>query len=398
MRRKLNDLLTQRTARLTEAENALTAGKQEDYQSAMDAVENINKEIKDVQKLVDEQDKKFLTTPVAPSEAKDIAEERGAKLLAKDTVTFSADELRRDVFNAITLATGTLAEPTGVGTEIRGGDSPISSIIDQVSVLNLAGMSAYAEPYVITELDARGGKVTANAGNARAASTDPTFGVANIKPYEVNVTSYVDKNIARLTPANYYAKIYGMAMRALRRKVAALIVSGDGQASPEMFGITNAKNDAGNAIFASESLGSAIDVDTLDHLYFAYGSEEALDATARLLLTKANLKALGALRGTNEKLRLFKIAPDAANPNTGVITDGGVAVPYTIVSAIGDTTLAYGGMRNYELGLFGDYSIRVDESVKAIERMHTILGDVMVGGNLVVDKGFVVGTLTGGAG
>lgn len=55
---------------------------------------------------------------------------------------------------------------------------------------------------------------------------------------------------------------------------------------------------------------------------------------------------------------------------------------------------------NYELGLFGDYTVRVDESVKAVERMLTILGDAMVGGNLIVDKGFVVATLpkTGGGG
>ena len=55
--------------------------------------------------------------------------------------------------------------------------------------------------------------------------------------------------------------------------------------------------------------------------------------------------------------------------------------------------MVYGDPLNYELGLFGDYSIRVDESVKALERMVAILGDAFVGGNLVVDKGFVVASL-----
>ena len=55
--------------------------------------------------------------------------------------------------------------------------------------------------------------------------------------------------------------------------------------------------------------------------------------------------------------------------------------------------MAYGDPMNYELGLFGPYTVRVDESVKAVERMLTILGDAMVGGNLIVDKGFVVATL-----
>jgi hypothetical protein len=114
---------------------------------------------------------------------------------------------------------------------------------------------------------------------------------------------------------------------------------------------------------------------------------------ARLYLTKANLQAFGALRGANEKHRLYNITPDADNANTGIITDGGLIVPYTIVSSLGAGSLAYGDPYNYLLGLFGDFVIRVDESVKAVERMHTILGDVTLGGNLVIDKGFVVGTL-----
>ena len=112
------------------------------------------------------------------------------------------------------------------------------------------------------------------------------------------------------------------------------------------------------------------------------------------------------MRNTNQE-RVFKIRPDGGNPNTGVIEDGGVIVPYTIVSALttlnGNTaksaqTMVYGDPLNYELGLFGDYTIRVDESVKAVERMVAILGDAMVGGNLIVDKGFVVGTTPAAAG
>ena len=76
-----------------------------------------------------------------------------------------------------------------------------------------------------------------------------------------------------------------------------------------------------------------------------------------------------------------------------MIADGGVVIPYTICSDVGANKLIYGGMRNYELGLFGDYSIRIDESVEAVKRLVAILGDVFVGGNVIVDKGFVVGTI-----
>lgn len=396
MRRKLNDLMVQRTACVAAAEAALAAGNQADYDSAMEKVRNLNTEIGRIQDLITEQDRQFAQYQPSAAEARDAAEERGAALQRGDAITLNFNEVRRGlVMNQTTLATGTLVEPTGAGTTIHDGHNGIvSSIVDQVRVVDLTGMGGFLEPYVIEDMAANGGTVKALAGTARAA-TDPKFGVAELKPYEVNVTSYVDRNIARMSPANYFAKVQQMAMRALRRKVAGLIINGDGAASPTMFGITNAKNKAGENIFATAALG-AISENTLDLLYFAYGSAEGVGADGRLLLTKTNLKAIGALRGTNEKARLFKITPDAGNPNTGVITDGGVIIPYTLVGDVGDTKLAFGDPMNYELGLFGEYTIRVDESVKSVERMHTILGDVFVGGNLIADKGFVVGTVAAG--
>ena len=402
LRRDLVDLTTQRTARLEAAQAALDAGNQADYDSAMADVRNFNGRIQSIQDLLAEQDRQITAAP-APSgaEACDMAEERGHALMTGQPVTFTADETRRAVMNSITLATGTLVEPTGAGTNIRDPlGNVVSSIVDQVYVQNLTGMGSFLEPYVISELDAKGGKVSTNAGKARTTSTDPTFGVAKISPYELNVTQFVDRNISRLSPADYYAKIYNMAMRAMRRKLAALIVNGDGQATPDMFGIKNAKNVAGAVIAASVDV-SSIDENLLDELFFSYGSDEAIGQNARLYLNKADLKAIGKLRNT-DKQRVFKINPAAGNPNTGTIEDGGNIVPYTIVSDLtalsGSTagsaaiqTMLYGDPSNYELGLFGDYTVRVDDSVKAVERMVTILGDAMVGGNL--DKGFVIANL-----
>jgi len=396
MRRRLTDLANQRTAQLTAAQAALESNDQAAYDAAMEQVRNLNTEMQRIQDLIAEQDQQVLTQQPTPGEARDMAEERGNLLMRGDVVNFSATEVRR-AFNQVTLATGTIVEPTGAGSTIRDGlNGTVSSIVDQVYVQDLTGMGAFLEPYVITELEANGGKVADQAGKARTVSADPTFGVAEIRPYELNVTSFVDRNISRLSPASYYDKIYGMAMRALRRKIAAMIVNGDGAASPTMYGIVNAKNKAGAAIYAEKAL-SAINETTLDELYFSYGSSEEMGPAARLLLTKANLKKLGALRGTNEKRRLLEITPDAANPNTGVIRDGGMVLPFTLCGDVSDGKLLYGDPLNYELGLFGEYSIRVDESVKAVERMVAVLGDVFVGGNLIVDKGFVVGTVGGSA-
>ena len=396
MKQKLYNLINQRAGLLTQAAEALSANNQADYQSLMEQITNLNSEIQRVQALVAEQERQMMATPgPTGSELEDMAHERVSALLRGDSVTFNAAEVRR-ALNQITLATGTIVQPTGAGATIHDPlGNVVPSIVDRVRVMDMTGMGAFQEPYVISELEAKGGKVDETAGTARTASADPTFGIAEIRPYELTVTTFVDRNISRLSPASYYDKVYGMAMRAMRRNLAELIVNGDDPSTPTFFGITNAKNKAAANIFAEATLGSAIDVNTLDALYFAYGSDEAMGAGARLLLTKTNLKALGALRGTNEKRRLLEITPDPTNPNSGVIRDGGVVLPYDLVKAVGDTKILYGDPMNYEVGLFGDYTIRLDDSVKAVERMTAILGDVFVGGNLIVDKGFVVGTIGG---
>ena len=394
MRRKLIDLCNTRSKEVEKAEAAINANDQETYAACMVKIKNMNTEIENIQALIREQDRKVMEAPVNPAEQGDMAEDRGATLMRGDDVVISAADVRR-FLNSTTVATGTIVQPTGAGSMIHDPvGNQVSSIIDQVTVQDLTGMGAYQEPYVKTEMAAQSGKVDTVAGTARTES-DPTFGVAELRPREVSVTSFVDRNISRLSPADYYAKVMAMAMRAMRRVVAKMIITGDGEGSPAMFGITNAKNKASENIFAEETI-TAIDATTLDQLYFAYGSDVAIGANARLLLTKKNLKAFGALRGTNEKRRLLDIVPDMANPNTGIIRDGGVVIPYTISSDVTDQKLLYGDPANYLLGLFGGYTIRVDESVMAVERMYAILGDVMVGGNLVVDKGFVVGTVGGG--
>ncbi len=343
------------------------------------------------------------------AEERDKAEERGDALMKGHEVKFSPLEVGRALFlpreteKSVTLATGTLAQPTGAGSNIRDAlGYGVGAIIDQVQVVDLTGMAAYLEPYVISEPDAVGAKVSTAAGTARTASADPTFGVARIAPYELTTTSYVDRNIARLTPANYYAKVFSMAMKSMRRDTVKMIFNGDGQATNDMFGIKTAKNVAGSSIFSTLEV-SAIGPNLLTDLMFAYGGDEELGGNCVLYLNKKDLLALGK-SGTNEKKRLFDIVPDASNPNKGTIREGGTIVPYSISSkltalsaatqgAAAIQTMVYGDPQNYELGLFGDYTVRVDESVKAVERMLTILGDAMVGGNLIVDKGFVVATL-----
>lgn len=409
-RRKLNDLMAQRDTHLTAAQAAFDSNDQGSYTSSMEQVTNLNTEIGRVQDLIREE-ARYPATPVSPAEQKDAMEARVEALRRGDPITFDAnfvrDQLRSLPSNSTTLANGNLVQPTGAGTNIRGAESAQSSIIDQVSVMDLTGLGGWEESYVKAELLANAQKVTTAAGTIRVSS-DPTFRVAKLSPYEVNVTSYVDRNIARLSPAAYDAKITSMAMRALRRAVISLIFNGDGQISPDFFGIKTAKNKDGEAIYKTVSV-SGVDVNLMDTLVFAYGGDEELGGNAGLYLAKKDLKSLGTLRGTNEKQRLFKIASNPGNANTGTITDGGLIIPYALGSALtaltgaqqgaeAIQTMLYGDPANFLLGLFGGFSIRIDESYKAAERMFTILGDVMVGGNLIVDEGFVVATVPASGG
>ena len=181
MRRKLIELKSQRTTLLENAEALLKEGKQAEYRAEMEKVANMNGEISDVEKLLEEQDRKFMERGKDPAEEKDKALERADILRKGGEVKFSARETMRDVYQAskqVTLATGSIVQPTGAGSNIRDPlGNVVCSVVDEVYVQDLTGMGAYLEPYVISEIDAKGGKATTNAGKARTASTDPTFGV-----------------------------------------------------------------------------------------------------------------------------------------------------------------------------------------------------------------------------
>ena len=370
LREKLIDLSNQRTAALEAANTAMEAGNTADYDSNMQKVTNLNTEINRVQDLITEQERVIDAHQPSQAEMHDMAEDRANTLRNGGTVTFAQDEMRRFIRNAVTLATETLAEPTGVDGVIRDamGNVP-GSIIDRVSVMDLTGLGSFQVPYAISDLTATGGKVKTNAGTARTAGSDPTLGYAELRPYEVNVTQYIDRNISRLTPVAYYNYIQSMAMRAMRRKVASLIVNGDGQGTPDMFGIKNAKNKDGAAICASVNV-SGIDENIMDTLFYAYGSDEACGENAFLLLNKLDLKAIGMLRNS-DKQKIFKMMRTSSNE--GVIDDSGSTTPYSIMKDLtamsAETattspkpTMIYGDPANYLLGLFGGFTIRIDES------------------------------------
>ena len=330
-------------------------------------------------------------------------EARAAEMKSSGKITLTAQEVRRGLVapiqRATTIATDSLAKPTGVGQNVEGTFNVVSSIVDEVRVMDCEGCGEWSEPYVSANAAAG-----ARTDGTAATASDPTFRVAAIRPNLVNVTSYVSKNIEKLTPVNYVAKVQEIALVALRAKVGALIVNGDGS---NFYGIKTATNTKSEAIYDTLTMAldsskkGVIDEKTLRKIVLSYGGDENVGASARLYLNKSDLIAFGDVRGSDKK-PVYEITPDAGNPNTGIIKDGGLAVPYTInsnLTALAGTaqstsaaanTMVYGDPMNYELGLFGDYTIEVSKDYKFAEGLLTVMGEVLAGGNLIKHHGFLV--------
>ena len=394
-RKERDNLLQRRANFLKEAEDCKNAGNIADYKAKMDQAKALNNQIDELNDQVQEADRYAqVHAPKFGADRKDL-EEMGRSMMAGERVRIDIVDVAANLRRNEGIAMGTLVTPAGGGSQIHDGFAgAVSGLINQVNTVNLHGLSGWEEPYVVSDPTAVGvDPMTVNG--ATRATTDPVFAKAGMTAYEANVTSFVPKAAADLSPAQYAAKVQEMALRSLQRKAVALMINGDGGASPKMHGILNAKNTEGANIFASIAGVNAIDEDTLAQMVFGYGGDEMTGGFARLLLTKANLEAFGKLKGDNEKTPLYEITFDTGSGgNTGTIKRGGLIVPYTICSAMGAKKLAYGDPFNYMLTLFGDYLISTDASYKAAERLITVLGDVKLSGNLTVDKGMSIATLS----
>lgn len=395
IRQKWMDAKAKRAEFIAEAEDAFKVGNISKGQEAMDKARAFNPEIEGYEALMSEAEKftgKDFAGQALDKEAREKALERAEALKKGQLVSYSTEEVMKGLgfHKSLLLSEETLVMPTRTSTTVRDGENRVSSILDQVSVMDLTGAQSYAVPILTKDLEAHTGDPFELTGTKRQES-DAEFDSAEINPYEVNVTSYVDRNLYRLTNADYEGIIRTSAMRALRRKVAELIYNGGGT---KMLGIKGGQTVGGVSLVKTINV-TDIEPGFLDNVVFSYGGDEETGGQARLFLNKKDLLAIGKLRHDDGK-RVYSIVPDAGNPNTGRIIEGGLIIPYTIGSALTDyasagsaISMVYGDPINYLLGLFGPYSIRVDESYKAAERMNTILGDAFVGGNIVAPGGFI---------
>ena len=293
------------------------------------------------------------------------AEARAQKLVDSGKAVIDNTEAR-----SVLVSSGKLATPTEVAgiNDILG--ARVSSIVDMVKVVDASGMGAYKVAYQLT--DATAGAQT--EGEAYSAG-EPTFDFVTITPQTEAVLSYISKQARKQTPLAYAAKVNESALIALRKKAASIITS---------------------QLLASKLntklTGVALDEKCLRKVAFNYGGDDSIVGAAVLQLCKADLVTLGDVRGSDKK-PVYEITPDAGNPNTGVIRDGGLSVPYVINSNITSGTLVYGQPKNFELALFSDYEIGVSEDFAFDKGLLAIRGDVELGGDVTVQGGFVVATV-----
>lgn len=268
---------------------------------------------------------------------------------------------------AVLISSGKLATPTGVSGINDEIGAKVSSIVDFVKITDASGMGAYKVAYQTADSAA----ATQTEGAAYNAS-EPTFAFVEIKPQTEAVLSYISKQARKQTPLNYQQKVNDSALVALRKRAAKIVT---------------------DKIVAS-TINTKIYSVTLNEIAlrkiaFNYGGDESIVGAATLFINKADLVTLGDVRGSDKK-PVYEITPDASNPNTGIIKDGGLSVPYCIDSNLASGTLIYGQPHCFELALFSNYEINVSEDFAFDKGLLAIRGDVELGGDVVVNGGFVV--------
>lgn len=407
MKEKLTKLLTEKQEQRKNLVNGIVEGEtQEERKALNDTLAKLDAEIADIQGMIDDCDKraedgegaearKF--SVIATMKGKTDGEEDGEKAAEARAQKFvETKRMAIDAGEARSVLLANTTKPVKVGG-INEPFNVVSSIVDQIQIEDMTGMGGHKEAYMTAWQEA-----SAKTDGTAQAESDAGFKTVAINPFLLAVTSYISREIAKQTPLQYEEKVKKGALIALKKKLADWIVNGNG--SSNIFGIYNAANtdEVPLAMTTNLDLTGDIDATTLRKIVFAYGGDENVGGNARLYLDKKDLIAFGDVRGGSEKKAIYEIIPDGTNPNTGIIKEGGLSVPYTIcsdmtdyASAIGSAetpvkTMVYGDPANYKLGLFGNFEVRVSEDYKFGEGLNTILGEVMVGGNVVVQNGFVI--------
>ena len=287
-------------------------------------------------------------------------ETRAAEFVAHNSMSIPMFVENRSVL----VSSGKLALPKAVANEIGELPAVVSSIVDDVDVIDATGTGTWEFPYRKT--DAAAAAVT--EGSA-IGGTAGTFDKVTIGPEAWGILDEISNQVKKMTPVNYQQSIQNNAYLALRREARNKIVT---------------------KVLASTLIetvaGMALDATYIRKLVLGYDADESVAGNAKLYINKADLQTLGAIRGTNEKKAVFEI--EFTDANNGTIKDGAMLVPFSICAALTAGTQLYGNPRTIKMLMWDNYEVSTDDGGDYFKRnMLGIRGLQTAGADLAVWHG-----------
>lgn len=354
---------------LTKEEEELTKEKDEldkEIKKTEEEIEEIEKNNKEIiaeerGKIMNLNNKELSVKVVSDEEratkVKEI-EERAKALKEGRSITVASSELLVPDHESETLATYPF--------------KPVSSLVDAVKTVNLAG----GESYKVAFTKSYGTAGTTLEG-ADYATAEPTFGYADISKVKVTAYAEITEEVLKLPAVDYEAEVMKNMNVALKKKMAQQILVGDGTANSfkGIFANSVEALDAGDEVQIS-----AITNTTLDDILYTFGGDEEVLGTGVLILNKLDLKAFATLRNT-DGTKTYNV--DYKNQTI----DG---IPYIINSncpslataGSGDYVMAYGVVKGYEMPIFSEVEVVRSTDYKFKQGMICYKASVFTGGNV----------------
>ncbi len=308
-----------------------------------------------------------------------IAEKREAffKALREKTLTFEARGILSSDTPFVTGADG-----------VTGIKDVAPSLVDFVEIAEKPGQASEKATY---DKDS-GAEFAAHAPGTTIAASDPELGIVELPVYEMAVLTEVDNSALENPNVDIEDFVHRKLIQAWRRKLSALIANGD---TTKFYGISNAVDSKSNSMVESVTL-TAIDEDALTALIMgATGSADEIPGDSILVLTKAQLKEFGKVRGSDKK-KVYTFQRNPQNANTGIISDGGMSARYILCSSLPANTMLFGKGLGYRLNLYSDLKVDYSSDVDFKNNMTAFRGVARVGGNVIEYKSWAKVTVTPG--
>lgn len=268
------------------------------------------------------------------SEKKPSAIEERANRLAKEnrmTVPMFIEE------RSVLVSSGKLATPTEVYKQIGELPQTVSSILDDVEVIDATGTGAWEIPY-----EATGAAAAAVTEGQTIGGTPGTFDYVTVSPATWGILDEVSNQVKKMTPVAYANKVQRQAHLALRKKAKAELTAA-------VIGSDIAEN----------KYSVALDQHFVRNVVLGYDGDESVAGGTKLYINKTDLATLGAVRGTNEKKAVFEI--EFTDENNGTIRDGAMLIRFSINSSLETGVQLYGKPQSVKLLLWDNYEISTDD-------------------------------------